>query len=503
MSGGGAGDSEAAYKSALADFAADLKRLHVSHGEPSLGELVKRAAEAGEDLSLAGISEIFTGKRFPKLPYTIRLIHALTDEPEVVSHWRERWEKVADLRQAAKSRPATPDPGSDASTGEREESRSREEWLSDDVESFELRAQAAEARADDAEKRADTAEKRADAADRLVARLQETLYRYWPANGVPLASPKAGRVGPVLSIAFHPNGSLLAAGYGDGSLTVWDTDRAETHGWSRVNKDNRPVHSVAFSPAGDILAVGSADGGVRLVRSGARQFYGPLTFIEDSPIDGGPEIRSVVFGPSDLLAAGDEKGTVHVWQSRLDGESRTAYEPFYKHQCGGPVRSLAFMPDRRLLALGTGKGRDSASTADLLDFDSYPGERQDMRFSGSPVLSVAFSRNGDLLAIAEDRTVHLKSLNYSGPSGTDLHTFITCNRGIHSLAFNPEVDHLAIGTGKTCALYRVRPGYSKREREIKVNAAACSLAFRPDGKLLAIGRADGVVQLYGPGAHQI
>jgi WD40 repeat protein len=156
------------------------------------------------------------------------------------------------------------------------------------------------------------------------------------------------------------------------------------------------------------------------------------------------------------------------------------------------------MPHRRLLAAGT-EGRDSASTANLLNFDASLGfdEKHDMKFAGSPV-TVTFSQSSDLFAIAADRMVHLKTLDASQPSGTKPHSYVRCDKDIQSLAFNPDADHLAITTGRTCALYRVRPGDLRLERTIKIDPAARSLAFSPDGMLLAVGREDGVVQLYGP-----
>jgi WD40 repeat protein len=487
------GDSGAAYKLACAGFAAELKDLHITQGEPSLSKIVNKAAEAGDELSLAGISEVFKGRRFPTLDYTIKLVRALTDAPQAEGDWKQRWQEVARLKPA-RSRHGQSDPASGTSTAELLAER---QLLFDTVQHLELRAEEAEARA--------------EAATDLANRLQDALYRRWPVGGVVLAKAKAKArarsrgTGPVLSIAFHPNGRLLAAGYGDGMLRVWDADSMGVHGWAHAN-DTGPVHSVAFSPTGDILAVGSADGTVRLVLSGASQFSGdPLNFVVNPPIAKGPPIRSVAFGPDNYLAAGDTRGTVRVWQCYPDGESGVQSGWLYEHHFDRAVRSLAFMSHRKLLAAGTDKGHDSASTADLLDFDSGPGfyEKHDMKFSGSPVQSVAFSRSGDLLAIAEARMVHLKSLNAGQPSGSEPHTSITCDKDIQSLAFNPAADHLAIGSGRTCTLYRVRPGEIRRERVIEVSAAVRSLAFCPEGMLLAVGRADEFVQLYGPDAWQI
>jgi WD40 repeat protein len=68
--------------------------------------------------------------------------------------------------------------------------------------------------------------------------------------------------GPVYAMAFHPDGSRLAAACGDHTIRLWDVatclEVAELHG-----HDNY-VHAVAFSPDGTRLVSGSGDYTVRV-----------------------------------------------------------------------------------------------------------------------------------------------------------------------------------------------------------------------------------------------
>jgi WD40 repeat protein len=63
-------------------------------------------------------------------------------------------------------------------------------------------------------------------------------------------------------VAFSPDGSLMAAGADDGTVTMWDMASADE--LITLNGHSEGVASVAFSPDGTLLASGSYDGTVVL-----------------------------------------------------------------------------------------------------------------------------------------------------------------------------------------------------------------------------------------------
>ena len=72
-----------------------------------------------------------------------------------------------------------------------------------------------------------------------------------------------GRAGTVNSVAFSPDGKILAAGSADGTVRLWDVTTRQQIGGPLKGNDG-VVYSVAFSPDGKILATGSIGGAVRL-----------------------------------------------------------------------------------------------------------------------------------------------------------------------------------------------------------------------------------------------
>jgi WD40 repeat protein len=213
------------------------------------------------------------------------------------------------------------------------------------------------------------------------------------ANRTPRTQPLSDKLSLVRATAFSPDGGVLVtAGMNQADkpteLTFWDTKSYERLGAVEAGEN---VYTVAFSPNGSILATGNHQGEIRLWDTGTRQPIGEVLKGHTGPIG------TLVFSPDGtrLASAGDD-GAIRLWDVAT---RRMAGDPLVGHS--GVVYSLAFHPDGRTLASG---GGDSSVRlwnvpARKQISASHVGHRQ-------PVRAIAFSPDGKTLASAgEDMAV--------------------------------------------------------------------------------------------------
>lgn len=271
--------------------------------------------------------------------------------------------------------------------------------------------------------------------------------RLWrPADGALLRTWEEPEYS-VLSLAFSPHGQTLAAVLTrfeegiqpvSGKLVLW---RLSDGALLRSIEDWSGMTSVAFSPDGQTLAVGYFHGRVALWRaSDGTQLH---VWEEDSN-KGRPDVNDVTFSPDgQMVAAAFWYNGVILWRVP-GGEEMNSWEH------GENVTSVAFSPDGQWLAWAKLDGTIVVQSL------SEPTERIALIGHTGPVYNIAISPDGKLLASSSglfDHTVRLWDL----PNGTLLRTLAVYDRAVNSVAFSPDGQLLASGYDDgTVRLWQVR-----------------------------------------------
>ncbi|MHC5857640.1 WD40 domain-containing protein [Nostoc sp.] len=277
----------------------------------------------------------------------------------------------------------------------------------------------------------------------------------------------------VKSVAFSPDGQTLASGSDDQTVKLWDVHNGKC--LKTLQGHSNWVRSVAFSPDGQTLASGSEDQTVKLwdVRNGKC-----LITLQGNT----NRIMSVAFSPDgQTLASCSEKQTVKLWDVR-DGK---CLKTLQGHSSW--VRSVAFSPNGEILATGS-----DDQTVKL--WDVHDGKcLKTLQGHTNRVWSVAFSPDGQTLASGgDDPTVKLWDIR----NGKCLKTFQGHTNRVRSVAFSPDGQTLASGSeNQTVKLWNVQNGKSLTTLQGHSNRVR-SVAFSPDGQTLASGSEKQTVKLW-------
>ena len=307
--------------------------------------------------------------------------------------------------------------------------------------------------------------------------------KLWDVQARTLLATLEGHANFVLSVAFSPDGRLLATGSEDRTVKLWDV-QARTL-LATLEGHANFVLSVAFSPDGRLLATGSGDRMVKLWEVQTRTLLATLEGHANSAM-------SVAFSPDGrLLATGSGDGTVKLWEV----QTRTLLATLEGH--ADMVLSVAFSPEGRLLATGSGDGTVKlweVQTRTLLTT---------LEGHANLAMSVAFSPEGRLLATGsgdgmvklwEVQTRTLLATLEGHTSGVSSVAFSP--NGVSSVAFSPNGGLLATGLwNRPVELWEVQTHTLLAILESHANRVQ-SVAFSPNGGLLATGSGDGAVRLW-------
>ena len=278
-----------------------------------------------------------------------------------------------------------------------------------------------------------------------------------------------GHTDAVQSVAFSPDGQMLASGSWDSTIRLWNPNTAQQ---KNLLIGHTNIVSVAFSPDGQTLVSGSWDRSIRLWQTHTGKLKRTLPTQKGS-------VASVTFSPDgSTLASAGAYQTILLWDTTTWQVKREL--PGHT----GLVEVLVFSPDGGILASGSWDGT-------IRLWNSNTGEHIRTLPATSPANSLAFSPDGGTLASGNwDETVRL----WSTHTGKLKRTLPNQGGWMNPVAFSPDETTLVIGN-RGISLWDLETGQYKEPLAEDIGNAL-SVVFSHDGRLLASGSADKKVRLW-------
>jgi len=328
-----------------------------------------------------------------------------------------------------------------------------------------------------------------DSGKQLLTASQDGSFRIWEAaTGKELRrfgtalTPKT--LGPSIA-ALAPDGQLLAVVTQEGRIRLWDTATGKAYRTLELNEANKAgvfgAVSAAFSPDGKILAIRSKDQMIHLVSiatgrrlqsfgnaSTLRPFHGnffaggagsdnSLAFVSDNL-----SLFAVHVTKDDMR----QQGVVRLWgigvlkgKELLQSKFRLN-NPFLDARTGFGVASLAFgADDKTLLAWASSDG-----TARLFDVVAEKEMRRLPAVQQGVYVAFVFSPDAKTLAMRTSNSTAIRLHDVA--TGKELHVLgdpaVTPNKkwagDAQTLAFSPDGRLLAEGFANTVRVWDVASG---------------------------------------------
>jgi len=273
-----------------------------------------------------------------------------------------------------------------------------------------------------------------------------------------------GHTGPILSVAYSPDGQRIVTGSADHTAMVWDA--ASRKKLLTFRGHTKPVKSVAFSPDGQRILTGSWDGTAIVWDTTNGTNLLSLKGHEAA-------IFSVAFSTNgQRIVTGSQDKTAKVW----DAVTGTNLLTFPGHTNG--VWAVAFSPDGQRIVSGgwdqTARVWDAANGKELCKLVGHRGA----------VFSVAFSPDGQSVVTGSlDHQVKV----WNATNGAVRHTLRGHGTSVLSVGFSPDGKRIISGSGDQTA--RIWDAVTGEELHVfKGHGSPIgSAAFSPDGRWIVTG----------------
>ena len=249
----------------------------------------------------------------------------------------------------------------------------------------------------------------------------------------------------VNSIAFSPDGTLLASGGDDHVLKLWDVNHKHPIATRDhiTDRTRSQVKAVTFSPDGRMIATGGRHA----------KLWDAYTLNQIVTFQHHEWVWSVAFSTDGtLLATGDNSGQVNVW----DLQNHRAVTQLYAD--ADSVYTVQFSPDDQILA-----GAGYAGQVKLWNVPNW--EPHGTLTSNSTISEISFSPDSSTLAATNYKSIHLWTVGI----GENIVTLTGHTDWVRTTTFSPDGNRLiSSGADGTVRIWDVTPYSTLNQDMVRV-----------------------------------
>jgi WD40 repeat protein len=278
--------------------------------------------------------------------------------------------------------------------------------------------------------------------------------------------------GPVRTVSFSPDGSLVLTASADGTARLWRRDGVLV----RAVRQPRALTGASFSPDGRLVLTSGEDGTARIWKADDGR---PMAVLRS-----GGAVASAAFSRDGrLVVTASADATARIWNTATGALVRT-----FAHV--GPVRSASLSGDGRVLVTVSSDRKGEHFRARL--FTVRDG-RLLRELPATGVTTVAFSPNGAFLATGSaDHTAAIWKVK----DGKRLYLFGGHQGGLTDILFGPHGRRVATTTSDSAArVWDVRSG-TQVAFLLGHGNALNSASFSNDGTFLITASADDTARVW-------